>query len=365
MFEMSELETGTEGQAGAEDWGEAWGDEWWGCQETWVDAWPGEWSQTAVEPEQAENVQLSSLMLSSLVCSAKRQIDREACGPVLPRLELDFHDFSVAVGDSHTRDSSFVEPLFLQELQTLKGDAEWWLLDSGASVTVLIDHNAAHYGVDLSSVQVAGETEDRQYAAANGSPVTMVGRCRVDVVLALTCQHDGRKMVQASMSALIGSTKHNILSVTHLVWKGWTFQQSSRGISLISPEGDIATEVNIFADVPWVRLRSLTGFSGHNSEVSVRGPPQDEHLLSISRGVCIVASKTTEAELAKHRMQGHTPFHPACRHCQKARSVYQHRRRVRGRLESEIFADFFCPPRVRAELMLQRRATVFLCLRNA
>ena len=128
----------------------------------------------------------------------------------------------------------------MQELQTLKGDAEWWLLDSGASVTVLSDHNAAHYGVDLSSVQVTGETEDRQYAAANGSPVTMVGRCRVDVVLALTCQHDGRKMVQASMSALIGSTKHNILSITHLVWKGWTFQQSSREISLISPEGDIA-----------------------------------------------------------------------------------------------------------------------------
>ena len=40
----------------------------------------------------------------------KRQIDREAGGHVLPRLELDFHDFSVAVGDSHTGDSSFVKP---------------------------------------------------------------------------------------------------------------------------------------------------------------------------------------------------------------------------------------------------------------
>ena len=181
---------------------------------TWVDAWPGEWSQTAVEPEQAENVQLSSLMLSSLVCSAKRQIDREACGHVLPRLELDFHDFSVAVGDFHRVCNSCKNNGSTKD-ESLKGDAEWWLLDSGASVTVLSDHNAAHYGVDLSSVQVAGETEDRQYAAANGSPVTMVGRCRVDVVLALTCQHDGRKMVQASMSALIGSTKHNILSITH------------------------------------------------------------------------------------------------------------------------------------------------------
>ena len=97
-----------------------------------IDARPGEWSQTTVEPEQAANVQLSSLMLSSLVCSAERQSDRVACGHVLPRLERDFHDFSVSVGDFHTHDPSFVEPLFLQELQTLKGDAEWWLLDSGA-----------------------------------------------------------------------------------------------------------------------------------------------------------------------------------------------------------------------------------------
>ena len=67
----------------------------------------------------------------------------------------------------HTRDSFFVEPLFLQELQTLKVDAEWWLLDSGASV--LSDRNAAHYGVDLSSVQVAGETEDRQYGLLGAS----------------------------------------------------------------------------------------------------------------------------------------------------------------------------------------------------
>ena len=72
----------------------------------------------------------------------------------------------------------------------------------------------------------------------------------------------------------------------------------------------------------------------------MRGPPQDERLSSISRGIFPVASKATEAELAKRRMQGHTPFHPACRHCQKARSVYQHRRRVRGKLESEIFAVF-------------------------
>ena len=56
----------------------------------------------------------------------------------------------------------------------------------------------------------------------------------------------------------------------------------------ISAEGDIATEVNLFADVPWFRLRSTTGCMGHGSEVS-----------------------------------GADAFHPACRYCQKARSVWK------------------------------------------
>ena len=54
-----------------------------------------------------------------------------------------------------------------------------------------------------------------------------------------------------------------------------------------------------------------------------------------------LTTKTTEAELAQHRLQGHTPYHPACKYCQVSRSVFQHRRRVDGRLESEVCADFF------------------------
>ena len=55
----------------------------------------------------------------------------------------------------------------------------------------------------------------------------------------------------------------------------------------------------------------------------------------------VTRSVATEIELAQHRLQGHTPYHPGCRHCQVSRSVHQHRKRGADRLESEVVADFF------------------------
>ena len=45
-------------------------------------------------------------------------------------------------------------------------------------------------------------------------------------------------------------------------------------------------------------------------------------------------------ELEVHRCKGHTPFHPHCEHCLKAKGVKQHRRRNENKVETEIQADF-------------------------
>ena len=45
-------------------------------------------------------------------------------------------------------------------------------------------------------------------------------------------------------------------------------------------------------------------------------------------------------ELEVHRSKGHTPFHPQCEHCLKAKGVKQYRRRNENKLETEIQADF-------------------------
>ena len=56
-------------------------------------------------------------------------------------------------------------------------DATWWLLDSGASTTVIAERYAKVYGI---SAMCTGNGDD-QFKAANGTPVRMRGRAEVDV----------------------------------------------------------------------------------------------------------------------------------------------------------------------------------------
>ena len=51
-------------------------------------------------------------------------------------------------------------------------------------------------------------------------------------------------------------------------------------------------------------------------------------------------TRSSDHVLAKHRMQGHTPFDPRCTVCAKAKSTFHHRRRQGNALETEVEADF-------------------------
>ena len=222
-----------------------------------------------------------------------------------------------------------VSPLLVNEVFESAHDSEWWLIDSGAGVTVLSERNARFFGVPeevLSKAKI-----DQGFSAANGSPVKMLVEVLVHVSVLLEDTAGKRAYEDASMHVWVGETQHNILSTTMLCFRGWTFAQDRDGLTLQAPGGSIATEVTLFGNVPWLRLRP-----GKKEAGAV-----DSGSLSLTSVVVSPVTKSTEAELAQHRLQGHTPFHPGCRHCQIARSVHQHRKRDKGRLESEVVADFF------------------------
>ena len=101
----------------------------------------------------------------------------------------------------------------------------------------------------------------------------------------------------------------------------------------MSPSGAWAVEVELFANVPWLRLRPGLQKSSEMACAIAKGETDGAK-------VSVLAPLTTKAaELAKRRMQGHIPYRPSCKRCQLSRSVYQ---RVNGRLEAEVCADFFC-----------------------
>ena len=145
---------------------------------------------------------------------------------------------------------TFGYPL-LSQLSELT-DASWWLLDSGASTSVLAESNLTAFGT-----QVTSEHMTDRYSAANGSQVRMCGTTDICVHMYMADDSGGRSMwKKAYMKVLVGSIKHNILSVTSLANSGWRFTQGPAGFDLYHAELNLHfMETAYFSNCPWVRMQ--------------------------------------------------------------------------------------------------------------
>ena len=144
---------------------------------------------------------------------------------------------------------STVFPL-LSEL-SLSADSTWWLLDSGAAVTVLSD---AHF--PLFGTQIEKFSDEGKFKAANGSSVKMRGLSTVTLEFQMRDPDSGVvSWRSATMQVLIGQTHHNILSTTALADSGWIFSQWRTGCE-VRHEGSnqVMTETVFHAGCPWVRM---------------------------------------------------------------------------------------------------------------
>ena len=223
---------------------------------------------------------------------------------------------------------SVISPL-LSELSA-GDDIGWWLLDSGAAVTVLAKHCLIPYGGEL-----VRTSDDSKFSAANGSSVSMHGRAEISVFMCLRRYHDETKFwKKGKLMTLVGDTRHNILSTTSLAQSGWQFKHGSDGVSLTHEEsGDMACEIAVFAGCPWIRLHPHSGLDHAHEEFDLSREDR-------SSGVFCPLSKAARAELEQHRNQGHVPHNPHCVECARGRGTHQHRRRDGDTIETELQADF-------------------------
>ena len=238
----------------------------------------------------------------------------------------EFQETSVARQmEPHLR---FLEPLLSQLAD--QHDASWWLLDSGASTTVLAESSAAAFSAAISPQNVEG------FSAANGSQVRMCGTAEVGVHMFMsTSTGDERIWKKARLKVLVGNIKHNILSVTSLADSGWRFTQGPKGFDLYHDQlGLHCLETAYFANCPWVRLHPDTTAPTSVSALGV------VNAVSVSESLLCPLSKEASDELEQHRRQGHMPFNAQCLECNRGRSVFQHRRKKEGSKDAELQADF-------------------------
>ena len=201
--------------------------------------------------------------------------------------------------------SSIFAPLLSQI--GLMDDCTWWLLDSGACVSLLSKSSFVTYAADW-----CGDPEELdRFSAANGQSVNMLGKASVSVFL---CLWDRSKDVdvwkKARLSTLVGETRHNILSTTTLCKSGWIFKQDVHGAALVHESSGLhAHEVTIFAGCPWVRLHPHSGLDTRHDEWTLSG------VDILEKGVVYPLSRAAQSELEQHRAQGHTPHNPNCLEC--------------------------------------------------
>ena len=220
----------------------------------------------------------------------------------------------------------FLRPLLSQVADNT--DASWWLLDSGASTSVLAESNLSAFRSVLQDSEGLGG-----YRAANGSSVNMSGTAEIGVQMRMSGTSGDDWCWKKARLNVLGSIRHNILSITSLADSGWRFTQGPKGFDLFHEKlGMHCLDVAYFANCPWVRLYPDVGSSSaYRSDLTVSNT-HDFSVPAVSGG--------DDSELARHRRQGHIPFNPNCLECAKGRSVFQRRRDKGDRKEVSIQADF-------------------------
>ena len=266
---------------------------------------------------------------SSLTTCFVNEPSRDLCATVpmkvvLVRAHDWFDDHSeVSVEQQIEPYLKFLRPLLSQVADNT--DASWWLLDSGASTSVLAESNLSAFRSVLQDSEGLGG-----YRAANGSSVNMSGTAEIGVQMHMSgTSGDDWCWKKARLNVLVGSIRHNILSITSLADSGWRFTQGPKGFDLFHEKlGLHCLDVAYFANCPWVRLYPDVGSSAGKSDLTV-SDTRDFPVAAVSGG--------DDSELARHRRQGHIPFNPNCLECAKGRSVFQHRRDKGDR--KEVYKD--------------------------
>ena len=284
----------------------------------------------------------------------------------------------------------FVALLLLPLLAQLCWDVEspsWWLLDSGAAVSVLAEANLKHYKV-LEWLPV----ED-QFSAANGSAVQMVSKARIELALPVKSSCDPERATNViqkfSLEVYIGKTQHNILSMVQLANRGWLFTLGFLQQSLAHEKFDLSVRGLVFwGGCPWIQsdLPDATPHPSHLptnvvSELCVVKRKAEEREVSLEVGAdassddpgvglaesgAPVEPSTSVGQMSGqetlvHRMRGHVPFNPFCMQCLKAKAVKQHRRRRTRQEVASLVADFlFIGPAKRKALVIVEVVTHML-----
>ena len=182
--------------------------------------------------------------------------------------------------------------------------SDWWLVDSGATVSVLAIQNLKTYTI------VSREPfKSTCFYAANGTIVKMLEKVKIEVQVT-GWKDDWTESVTVVMGALVGETKNNILSTSSLNQNGWNIFLGCEGDSSMTHRSGLVCSLVSWGNRPWICLKGIR---------TLDGLPREEDGVRVE------------------------PYDPRCKVCVASRSVAQHRRKKQDDSGSviELHSDFF------------------------
>ena len=173
--------------------------------------------------------------------------------------------------------------------------SDMWLLDSGASVSVVSRDFLK--GFQHSAIK----TLVNPLQAANGTSVNVDGFCKMLLEIQVV---DGKRGNQTPKPAVlpvdvvVGDTAYPILSVCKLGKQGWDFS-CGKTVSMVHRDtNSVAHGLSVWYDTPWIRVKP---YEGKDYKI-----PEDEPEIVGGGHLKALAAD----EVIAHRLRGHVPFEP-------------------------------------------------------
>ena len=223
------------------------------------------------------------------------------------------NDLAEMLGKEVTGSVSLLRGSPVNGVSSLSDDqlANWWLVDSGASVTVI----AKKFLECFSVVSRTPLCPHERYSAANETPVTVFERVRVRVKMPLYEGDSYLGMIPVMVTGVVADVGHNILSTEHMVAAGWEVKFSKQEISLRRLKGGLVGYGQSWAGCPWIYLEGTEkptkkvtfGRTQEKMEVDEEGSSSPMEVGKVS-----AMTVKMKEELEVHRMRGHIPFMSGC-----------------------------------------------------
>ena len=140
--------------------------------------------------------------------------------------------------------------VFMPIMPDAPSDLHWWLIDSGASASVVSSRFLRHYEVVKN--QVLGPATGPGFSSASGETIHPTSLVCLKAFFRLTSKEDpsDTMLKECLVSAFVADVPNNVLSVGSLLRKGWSL--SSSGSELEVCYGGYNLDLVTWQNVPWI-----------------------------------------------------------------------------------------------------------------